>query len=41
MQTFELWPTSRVIIGSRDASYQLSQDVLISFAPADCLLLAG
>jgi ABC-type Fe3+/spermidine/putrescine transport system ATPase subunit len=31
----------RVIISSRDANYQLSQDVLISFAPGDCLLLAG
>jgi len=31
----------RVISRSRDAAYQLSQDVLLSFAPADCLLLAG
>jgi iron(III) transport system ATP-binding protein len=31
----------RVISPSKDAAYQLSQDVLISFAPADCLLLAG
>jgi len=31
----------RVISQSRDAHYQLSQDVLLSFAPADCLLLAG
>src|SRR5262245_9130531 len=31
----------RVISSSRDTNYQLSQDVLISFAPADCLLLAG
>ncbi len=31
----------RVISRSRDAAYQMSQDVLISFAPADCLLLAG
>jgi ABC-type Fe3+/spermidine/putrescine transport system ATPase subunit len=31
----------RVISRSRDADYQPSQDVLLSFAPADCLLLAG
>jgi hypothetical protein len=31
----------RVISRSRDAAYNMSQDVLISFAPADCLLLAG
>jgi iron(III) transport system ATP-binding protein len=31
----------RVISRSRDAAYQMSQDVLISFAPADCLLIAG
>jgi ABC-type Fe3+/spermidine/putrescine transport system ATPase subunit len=31
----------RVISPSKDAVYQLDQDVLISFAPADCLLLAG
>src|SRR5258705_2644918 len=31
----------RVISRSRDAGYQLSQDVLLSFAPADCLLLTG
>src|SRR4029453_6332483 len=31
----------RVISRSRDAAYQLSQDVLLSFAPADCLLLTG
>jgi iron(III) transport system ATP-binding protein len=31
----------RVISRSRDADYQLSEDVLVSFAPADCLLLAG
>ena len=31
----------RVISRSKDAAYELSQDVLISFAPADCLLLAG
>ena len=29
----------RVISSSRDARYQPSQDVLLSFAPADCLLL--
>jgi iron(III) transport system ATP-binding protein len=31
----------RVISPSKDAAYQPSQDVVISFAPADCLLLAG
>jgi iron(III) transport system ATP-binding protein len=31
----------RVISRSKDAEYQLSQDVLLSFAPADCLVLAG
>jgi iron(III) transport system ATP-binding protein len=31
----------RVISRSKDAGYQLSQDVLISFAPADCLVLAS
>jgi hypothetical protein len=31
----------RVISPSRHSSYQLSQDVLISFAPADCLLLGA
>src|SRR5262245_32031036 len=31
----------RVISRSRDASYQLREDVLVSFAPADCLLLVG
>jgi iron(III) transport system ATP-binding protein len=31
----------RVISKSRDAAYQLSQDVVLSFAPADCLLLTG
>src|SRR5438477_3404541 len=31
----------RVIGRSRDADYQPSQDVLLSFAPADCMLLAG
>ena len=31
----------RVISNSRDAAYQLSQDVHLSFAPADCLLLSG
>jgi iron(III) transport system ATP-binding protein len=31
----------RVISRSKDADYQLSQDVLISFAPADCLVLAS
>jgi ABC-type Fe3+/spermidine/putrescine transport system ATPase subunit len=31
----------RVISRSKDADYKLSQDVLLSFAPADCLLLAG
>jgi len=31
----------RVISRSRDATHQLREDVLISFAPADCLLLAG
>src|SRR5262245_8543095 len=31
----------RVISKSRDAAYQLSQDVVLSFAPADCLLLTS
>jgi iron(III) transport system ATP-binding protein len=31
----------RVISSSRDARYQPSQDVLLSFAPADCLLLGS
>jgi len=31
----------RVIGNSRDARYQPSQDVLLSFAPADCLLLGS
>jgi iron(III) transport system ATP-binding protein len=31
----------RVISNSRDARYQPSQDVLLSFAPADCLLLGS
>jgi iron(III) transport system ATP-binding protein len=31
----------RVISSSRDARYQPSQDVLLSFAPADCLLLGN
>src|SRR5262245_61932357 len=31
----------RVISKSRDATHQLSQDVVLSFAPADCLLLTG
>jgi len=31
----------RVISSSRDARYQPSQEVLLSFAPADCLLLGS
>ena len=31
----------RVISPSRNADYQLSQDVLVGFAPADCLLLGA
>jgi len=31
----------RVISKSRDATHQLSQDVVLSFAPSDCLLLTG
>jgi ABC-type Fe3+/spermidine/putrescine transport system ATPase subunit len=31
----------RVISPSRNADFQLSQDVLVSFAPADCLLLGA
>jgi ABC-type Fe3+/spermidine/putrescine transport system ATPase subunit len=31
----------RVISPSRHGDYQLSQDVLLSFAPADCLLLGA
>ena len=31
----------RVISPSRSADFQLSQDVLVSFAPADCLLLGA
>jgi ABC-type Fe3+/spermidine/putrescine transport system ATPase subunit len=33
--------TLRVIAPSKQADYQLSQDVFVSFAPADCLLLAA
>jgi iron(III) transport system ATP-binding protein len=31
----------RVVSPSRNAAYQMSQDVLISFAPADCLVLGA
>ena len=33
--------TLRVISPSRHADYRLSEDVLISFAPADCLVLGA
>jgi hypothetical protein len=31
----------RVISPSKHSDYRLSQDVIINFAPADCLLLGG